>query len=213
MRIIVFGAGGTFGRAFTAEALVRGHAVTAFIRTPGSCPMAHPRLQVVEGDARQAAAIARAARGHEVAVSAIGPNHGAQESVGIMQAAARALVAGLAEAGVPRLAIVGGAGSLRVPSGQRLVDTPGFPEAYRPLALAHAEAYEIFTTFPGDWTYFSPAAEFFPGERQGGTRLGGESLLTDAEGRSRLSYGDGVAVLLDVLEAGTHRKARFTAAY
>lgn len=214
MNIIVFGAGGTFGSLFVTEALGRGHSVTAFVRSPEQFKLSHPKLTVTGGNASQADAIALAARGHEVAVSAIGPNHGKHEAVDIMQATARAIVKGLQEAGVHRLAVVGGAGSLEIAPGQRLVDAPFFPAAYRPLALAHAEAFAIFKTFPGDWTYFSPAAEFLSeGERKGTYRLGGDALLSDAEGHSRLSYRDGAIALLDVIEAGSHRRQRFTAAY
>ena len=51
----------------------------------------------------------------------------------------RALIAAVKKAGVPRLLVVGGAGSLEVAPGVPLMDTPDFPAAYQPEALAGRE--------------------------------------------------------------------------
>ncbi|MBO4272932.1 NAD(P)-dependent oxidoreductase [Microbispora triticiradicis] len=118
------------------------------------------------------------------------------------------------QAGVRRLVQVGGAGSLEVAPGVRLVDTPDFPEVYKKEALAGAATLALYREAGDlDWTYVSPAAEIAPGERTGSYRLGGERLLTDAEGRSFVSAEDYAVAVADLLEKGGHARERITVAY
>lgn len=72
MQITVFGAGGATGRLVVAEALKRGHAVTAFVRTPGKLQLQHERLAIAQGDATDPRAVGAAVAGAEAVVSAIG---------------------------------------------------------------------------------------------------------------------------------------------
>ncbi|MEO6973083.1 MAG: NAD(P)H-binding protein, partial [Rhodoferax sp.] len=118
-------------------------------------------------------------------------------------------------AGVPRLLWVGGAGSLEVAPGVQLVNTPNFPAAYKDEALGQGRALEVFraTTSPLNWTFFSPAALLQPGERTGQYRLGGDQLLADASGNSRISVADFAVAMLDELERNAYPRQRITAAY
>jgi uncharacterized protein len=59
----------------------------------------------------------------------------------------------------------------------------------------------------------SPAAEIFPGERTAVFRLGGDSLVVDAESRSRISAEDYAVAFMDEVEKSRRSRARFTAAY
>jgi hypothetical protein len=103
---------------------------------------------------------------------------------------------------VPRLVVVGGAGSLEVAPGVQLVDTPTFPEAYKPYALAHREAFNRLQAVDDlDWTFFSPAAEIGPGEERGQYRVQPKAFLADASGHSRISYADYGAAFVAELEA------------
>jgi putative NADH-flavin reductase len=116
---------------------------------------------------------------------------------------------------VPRLISVGGAGSLLVASGQRLVDTPDFHDEWKPEALAAADALEAFRAADTevDWAFVSPGALLVPGERTGVYRLGGDELLVDEQGRSHISMEDFAVAILDEAEAPKHSRERFTAAY
>ncbi|MFI5823691.1 NAD(P)-dependent oxidoreductase [Streptomyces rishiriensis] len=121
--------------------------------------------------------------------------------------------------GGARIGVVGGAGSLHVAEGRpRLVDTPDFPDAYKPEALAHADVLEALRAADtdADWFYVSPAAEFgawAPGERTGSFRLGSDVLLADADGKSSISGADYAIAFVDEIDKPSHRNARFTVAY
>ncbi|MET0617193.1 MAG: NAD(P)-dependent oxidoreductase, partial [Luteibacter sp.] len=110
---------------------------------------------------------------------------------------------------------VGGAGSLETAPGVRVIDDPHFPEAWKASANAQIEALKVFRASAAvvDWTYISPAAEIAPGERKGAVRVGGDQLLVDAEGHSRISTADFAIGVLDRIEQGDAVKKRVTFAY
>jgi putative NADH-flavin reductase len=64
-----------------------------------------------------------------------------------------------------------------------------------------------------DWTYFSPAAFFEPGQRTGKFRLGGRNLVANEKGESRISLEDYAIALVDDLEKPAHERAQFTIGY
>jgi putative NADH-flavin reductase len=126
---------------------------------------------------------------------------------------AHSLITGLVQAGVRRLVIVGGAGSLEVAPGVQLVDTPEFPAAWKGIALAHRDALDVFRTAELDWTYISPAAFIEPGKRTGSFRIGSNQLITDAQGNSRISNEDYAVALVDEVEKGNFIRRQMTVAY
>ncbi|WP_020556468.1 NAD(P)-dependent oxidoreductase [Embleya scabrispora] len=136
--IIVFGAGGRTGRTAVAEALRRGHRVTAVVRDPAKySDLAGPDVRVCAGDVTDADAVAELAAGHDAAIAAV---FDPAAPVGdFFVRAVRALLDGLARAGVGRLVWVGLASVLPAESGELLMDTPGYPQEYRAFFLAHAE--------------------------------------------------------------------------
>jgi len=212
MKIVLFGGSGMIGSRIAKEALDRGHQVTAVGREPAKIELKHPALQTAKGDVLDPASITAIALGHDAAISAYSPGHPGDPRN--LVKAAQALLAGLKPAGVKRLLVVGGAGSLEVKPGLRLVDTPEFPAAWKPVALAHADALQVFRGEKTlEWSYLSPAAFIAPGERTGKYRLGGEQLVIDAKGESRISAEDYAVAVLDELERPRHVRARFTAAY
>jgi putative NADH-flavin reductase len=71
VRIAIFGAAGRTGRHALEQALERGHDVTAFVRTSSGMPVQQERIRIVEGDARDAAAVERALEGVEAVISVI----------------------------------------------------------------------------------------------------------------------------------------------
>lgn len=211
MKIALFGAGGMLGSRIAQEALDRGHELTAVSRDPQKLALQHPKLHKLRGDALDPASVTAAVLGQDAVISAFGPgHHGDPQDV---VRAARALTAGVKAAGVKRLLVVGGAGGLEVKPGLQLVDTPDFPAAWKPVALAHREALAVYRGADLDWTYLAPAALIQPGQRTGRYRSDGDCLLTDAEGESRISAEDYAVAMLDELERPKHPRARFTAAY
>jgi hypothetical protein len=196
MKLVIFGAGGMIGSRIAAEATSREHEVTG------------PRS--AEVDVTDPAAVAACIADHDAVVSAVG----SFEDLGLVTRAATALLAAARDADVPRLAVVGGAGSLEVAPGTLLVDTADFPPAWRPIALAHADALAVYRADATvDWTYFSPAAIIEPGARTGSFRVGGDQLLVDGDGESRISAEDYAIAVLDELEHPEHVRERVTVAY
>jgi putative NADH-flavin reductase len=111
--------------------------------------------------------------------------------------------------------VVGGAGSLEVAPGVRLMDAPGFPDAYKGEAREGADSLEVLRKEGKgiDWTFLSPAAEIHPGERTGKYRTTVDQFLADASGRSSISYEDYAVALVDELEQPRNRGRRFGVAY
>jgi hypothetical protein len=202
MRIAVYGATGRVGSHVVAEALRRGHEVTALSRH--AAPTSDDATWQ-QGDATDAASVAQAAATHDVIVTAHGPSRAAGDDgafLGSVRTVADAV-------GSTRLIVVGGAGSLFAAPGVRLVDTPGFPDAYKPEALIQAEALEILRGARPDlnWTYLSPAPEFTDGERTGSYVVAG-----DEPAGANISVADYAVVLVDEIERPGHPRQRFTAA-
>jgi putative NADH-flavin reductase len=212
MRIVVFGGNGRLGRRVVEEALARGHLVTVVARRPEGARVPGDSVIVVQGDATDPERVAEVSVGHDAAVSTVGPRP--EDPPDLLASVARGLLAGLSRSGVRRLVVAGGAGSLEVAPGQRLLDTPDFPSSWRPIALAHAAALEVYRTAQSDveWSYASPAALLQPGERTGRYRLGGDQLLVDEHGNSSISMEDFAIALLDEVEHPRHARRRFSVA-
>jgi uncharacterized protein len=91
------------------------------------------------------------------------------------------------------------------------VDTPDFPAAYTPEALA---GRDFLNMLRGErelnWTFLSPSAIFVPGERTGKFRLGTDRLLISDDGESRISMEDFAIALVDEPETPRHPRQRFT---
>jgi putative NADH-flavin reductase len=216
MKIVLFGATGNIGQRIAAEALGRGHRVTGVVRDAAKAQTPDPRVTLVQGDATDAAAVAQLAKGADVVVSAISPRANARGmTAASMAAAARALLAGVRQAGVKRLIVVGGAASLEVAPGLRLFDAPGFPDAYKAEAKEGIDALDVLRKEGAgvDWTFVSPAAEIGPGTRTGKYRTSDDLLLADPQGHSRISFEDYALALVDEIERPKHAGKRFGVAY
>lgn len=211
MKVFIFGASGMVGQALVQEALQRGHQVAAAARDISKAAAA-PGVTLRQVDAGNENAVREAVGGSDAVIAAVSGRKSGHDTVA---AIARNLLSTLPLAGVPRLLWVGGAGSLEVAPGVQLVNTPNFPAAYKDEALGQGRALEVFraTTSPLNWTFFSPAALLQPGERTGQYRLGGDQLLADASGNSRISVADFAVAMLDELERNAYPRQRITAAY
>jgi hypothetical protein len=96
-----------------------------------------------------------------------------------------------------------------------LVESPHFPAVALAEATRGLAFLEALKSTAGDleWTMLSPSALFIAGERTGKFRLGGDSLLTGADGKSWISYEDFAVALLDEIETPAHVRGRFTVGY
>jgi putative NADH-flavin reductase len=143
-------------------------------------------------------------------ISAYGPG---PDKPDLLVDATRSLIDGVKRAGVRKLLMVGGAGTLEVAPGVELVDSGHLPGQWRGIALAHREAKLLLADSGLEWTSFSPAGFIEPGERTGKFRLGGDQLIVDAKGESRISAEDYAIAMVDELEHPHHANQRFTAGY
>jgi putative NADH-flavin reductase len=210
MRIALVGATGNIGRVIAAEALARGHEVTAVVRDASRLDYEHERLKVSTGDVLDPGSVATAAAGHDVLVSAVGAR-GADPQV--LPEIGRGLVEAVRRSGVDRVVVVGGAGGLEAPDGGLVWDMPDYPDWLKPLAKAHDELCDALRESDVDWTYFSPPRSIQPGERTGRYRLERDRLVVDAEGKSEISREDYAKALVDELEQPQFRRSRFTIGY
>ena len=209
MNVTLFGATGNAGTRILKELLARGHQVTAIVREPAKL-QAQSGLTVRKGDLSDVAQVADTVRGTEAVVSAYGPG---LKSPRDLVGATERLVEGLKQAGVQRLLMVGGAGSLEVAPGIQLIDSGYLPEEWKPIAVAHRDALEILKASDLDWTSVCPAAYFEPGRRTGVFRLGKDNLVANEKGESRISMEDYAIALVDELEKHAHPRQRFSVGY
>lgn len=212
MKIALIGATGFVGSKLLDEALRRGHQVTAIVRHPEKLPQ-HPALTPKAADVYEAGQVAAAVADQDVVLSAFNGGFAGPEAQAQHVRGSQAIVEGAKLAGVPRLVVIGGAGSLFVAPGVQLVDTPQFPAEWKEGALGARQALRDLQAEPTlDWTFVSPAALLEPGERTGKYRLGGDELLMDGEKPARISVEDLAVAVLDEVERPQHPRRRFTAA-
>jgi putative NADH-flavin reductase len=202
MHIAILGASGNVGSRLVAEALARGHRVTAVARKAAAAADT-AQLHHIAADIGDASLPGMLA-GHDVIVSAI---H-------FTQVGPEALLALVRKSGVKRYLVVGGAGSLEIAPGKALVDTPDFPAAYLEEARAGKAFLEVLRAAGDlDWAFLSPSALLVAGERTGKFRLGEDALLVDAHGKSWISLEDYAVAMLDEIERPAHARKRFTVGY
>lgn len=203
MKIAVFGATGMVGSQIAAEAARRGHDVTAVSRSGKSVTDA-PTATPLSADLADGAAVADIAKAHDVVVLSAGPSR----TGGDHQQWLSDLNTALASVGTTRVFMVGGAGALMVGE-QRLVDLPGFPEAYKPEALTMAAAYENALALPEsvNWTMQAPAPEIAPGER-----TGKYTVADNTPAGETISTQDFAVAALDEIEIPRHVRARYAVA-
>ena len=210
LKIALFGATGMIGSRIAEQALARGHEVTAISRQPKPV-QSLPQLKVLAGDLFDPARIAERIAGFDAVASAYGPGHDDPSKV---IEATRALIELARLSGVKRLVAVGGAGSLEVAPGKQLVDTEGFPAAYKGVALAHREALGLYRAATDvDWTFFAPAAMIAPGTKTGTFRTGADTLIVDANGMSKISAEDYAVAFVDEIEQNRFVRRIATVAY
>jgi len=207
---------GRAGRCILNELVSRGHQVTAVARNPDKLP---ENVKRVRDDLSSVDRIAEIITGADAVVSAYGPPRddprffSTTSYTDQLVSVTERLIAAIRKAGVPRLIVVGGAGSLEFSPGVTVLQSGHWPERLIPIATSHMKAFAALRASEINWTYFSPPVLIEPGVRTGKFRLGGDSLITDEQGKSRVSFEDYAVALVDELEKPTYERSRFTIGY
>lgn len=220
-KVALIGASGFVGSAILRELLDRGFAVEALVRNPAKITLKNPALTVKKVDVSDEASLVDALKGFATVISAYNPGWQNPDIYEETLNNYPKILNAAKKAGVKRLLIVGGAGTLFVKPGLRLVDSGALPDAWLPGVKSLGEFYlNTLQKENGiDWVFFSPAANLGdmgakgPGKRTGKYRLGKDDLITDTQGNSFISVEDYAKAMVDELESPTHHKERFTIGY
>lgn len=205
MKLAVICANGKAGRLIVREAVNRGLDVTAVVR--GENRTAAPRAIVKNLFDLTAADL----RDFDAVVDAFGawtPETLPQHSATLKH------LCDILSGTATRLLVVGGAGSLYTDPAHTatVADGPDFPEMFKPLAAAMADALAALRLrHDVRWTYISPAGDFqAEGARTGEYKLGGEELLLNDRGESVISYADYAIAMVDEIVRGSHVQQRIS---
>lgn len=216
MNIVVLAASGQAGRTILSELISRGHRVTAVVRNPQKLPKS---IHSVRDDLSSADRIAEIINGADAVVSAYGPPKDDPRFFSdvaytdVLATVTERAIAAVRKAGIPRLIVVGGAGSLFFAPGVTVLKSGHWPEKLAPIATSHMKAFAALRESGINWTYFSPPMLIEPGVRTGKFRLGGDDVIMDEQGKSAVSFEDYAIALVDELEQPKHVRARFTIGY
>ena len=214
-RIVLIGASGFVGSAILNEALNRGIKVTAVVRNPEGIKISNPDVTIVKADVSDADTIAEICKGADAVISAYNPGWTNPDIYDLTLKVYPQILAGVKKAGVKRLLIVGGAGTLFVAPGLRVVDSGAITAEIMGGVKSLGEFYlnTLMNEKEIDWVFFSPAGSLEPGERTGNYRLGKDDLIVNDKGESKISVQDYAKAMVDELENPQHHQERFTIGY
>ncbi len=220
-KVALIGASGFVGSAILKELLDRGFKVEALVRDPAKVTLKNPSLSVKKVDVSDEAALVNDLKGYDSVISAYNPGWKNPDIYKETLETYPKIVEAAKKAGVKRLLIVGGAGTLFIKPGVRLVDSGLIPADWLPGVKSLGEFYlnNLMNEKGIDWVFFSPAANLGdmgakgPGKRTGKYRLGKDDLITDSQGNSFISVEDYAKAMVDELENPAHHKERFTIGY
>lgn len=215
MKITLIGATGFIGSKTLEETLNKGYQVTAVLRDPSKLKVEHPNLKKIQGDIFDTEELAKIISGSEAVLDSYNPGWTDPNIRENMINGSLSILNATKKAGIKRIIVMGGAGSLEVQPGVQLIDTPEFPKEY----FAGADgARQILNHLRSEneleWTFLSPSAVIEPeGTKTGKYRFSKESLLVDSNGHSHISLADLVKAFVDELEERKYVKQRFTVGY
>lgn len=213
--VVLIGASGFVGTAILNELLNRGHKVTAIVRDPAKVTASNPNLKVIQADVTDTDVLIEASKGKDAVISAYNPGW---KNPNIYEETLKnypLIVDSVKKAGVERLLIVGGAGTLFYAPGKMVMDADDVPAKLLPGIKSLGEFYlnTLRKENDIDWIFLSPAANMTPGERTGKFRIGKDDLVVDVNGDSNISVEDYAVAMVDELEQKHLHKERFTIGY
>lgn len=211
----LIGASGFVGSAILKELLSRGYEVEALVRNPENVKVNNPHLTVKNVDVADTKALADDLKGYDTIISAYNPGWTNPDIYNLTLQNYPRILEAAKEAGVKRLLIVGGAGTLFCAPGLRVVDSGAIPAeimgGVKSLGKFYLETLNNEKDI--DWVFFSPAGVLEPGEATGTYRLGKDDLIVDSNGNSHITVGDYAKAMVDELDTPSHHKERFTIGY
>lgn len=213
--VVLIGASGFVGTAILNELLNRDHKVTAIVRDPAKVTASNPNLKVIQADVTDTDVLIEASKGKDAVISAYNPGW---KNPNIYEETLKnypLIVDSVKKAGVERLLIVGGAGTLFYAPGKMVMDADDVPAKLLPGIKSLGEFYlnTLRKENDIDWIFLSPAANMTPGERTGKFRIGKDDLVVDVNGDSNISVEDYAVAMVDELEQKKYHKERFTIGY
>jgi len=215
MKIAIIGATGFVGSTILKELASRNHEITAISKSTTNSDQANIVWKRV--DVKNVEELSKTVAGNDLVISAFNAGWTNPNLYNDFIAGSKAIQEGVKRAGVKRLIVIGGGGSLFVAPNLQVVDTPDFPKEYYIGATAARDYLNFIKEEKElDWTFFSPALEMHPGITTGRTgkyRLGLDNPVMDDNGRSILSVEDLAVAIADEVEQPKHIQTRFTAAY
>lgn len=213
--VVLIGASGFVGTAILNELLNRGHKVTAIVRDAKKITVSNPNLTIVEADVTDTDALKEASKGKDAVISAYNPGWKNPHIYEDTLKNYPLIVESAKQAGVKRLLIVGGAGTLFYAPGKMVMDADDVPAQLLPGIKSLGEFYlnTLRKEKDIDWIFLSPAANMTPGQRTAKFRIGKDDLVVDANGDSNISVEDFAVAMVDELEQEKHHKERFTIGY
>lgn len=155
MKLLILGATGGIGLETIRRAIDRGHAVTAFVRSPEPLKPFAGRMALRQGDLLSSAELASAAAGHDAVLSGFGPRLPiAKSDANLLGEFAAALIPAMQSVGVRRLVLVSTAFLFR---DSILPPTYLFGRMFFPDVVRDATRMEqIVTSADLDWTIVRP---------------------------------------------------------
>ena len=215
MKTALIGASGFVGSAILKELLSRGYEVEALVRNPENVKVNNPHLTVKKVDVADTKALADDLKGYDTIISAYNPGWTNPDIYNLTLQNYPRILEAAKEAGVKRLLIVGGAGTLFCAPGLRVVDSGAIPAEIMGGVKSLGQFYleTLNNEKDIDWVFFSPAGVLEPGEATGTYRLDKDDLIVDSNGNSHITVGDYAKAMVDELDTPTHHKERFTIGY
>ena len=205
MKLAIIAASGKQGQALLNEALARGLDVTAIVRDASKISQ---DVAVIEKD------VLALSRDDLAPFDVVINAFGAPSELSHLHVEVGQHLIALLQHSATRLLVVGGAGSLFVNPEHtlRLIDTPEFPDEYKPIASNQAQnLQDLQAASDLNWAFLSPAAFFdAEGKRSGAYQLGGEELVLNRAGNSYVSYADYATAMIDEATAPKHLNQRFS---
>ncbi len=195
MKLTVIGANGRSGKLVVEYALQKGWHVTAYLRDKNKLPIAHANLNFIEGDAENAAQIAKAIEGCDAVVSALGVVDVAGD-VSLMSEGMKRIIPAMQQHGVKRVIAIGGMGVLQASDSIFIKDLPDFPAIYKNISEGHFKVYELLKATDLDWTFL--CCPYIPD----GGRTGNYLLKKDflPLGKQQINTGDIADFIVKELE-------------
>jgi len=155
MRITIFGATGMTGKRCIDEALAHGHQVRAFGRNVfEALSTERERLELFKGGVLSKGEVEDALKGADAVLSCLGGGIDGTDrtrSLGIKN-----IVEGMQKVGPKRIIAIGSTGVLQADEKTLRYEKPGYPSAFKAVALEHKEAWQHLAHSSLDWTFLCP---------------------------------------------------------